>query len=92
MNPLINIRSMPAEELQSKISELGKRLMQAHRTNSETYAQFVVLLETYNAELLRRTVEKDAIDDKDMRPGVVLDTEDAFTKEKDNLDKLIDIG
>ncbi len=91
MNPLVDFKNMPAEELQNKISDLTRRLIASHNANSSSVPQLSNLLETYKEEMIRRTTEKDMIDDPDNQPGVILDTDDEG-KEKDNFDKLIDIG
>lgn len=92
INPLVDIEKISAEELQNKISELTRRLMYAHQANASTFPQLAMLLETYKAEMDRRTVEKSQIDDPNNKSGVVLDTGEESDHEKDNLDKLIDIG
>ena len=91
MHPLIDLRKLTDDQLQQKIIDLNKRLLQAFKMGGQTGNQIRIILETYRTELTSRTVDKQLLEDPENKPGVILDTDDTEPKTKDELDELIDI-
>jgi len=92
MNPLVDLKGLSLEDLQKKYSELTQRMHVASATNSNVIVQMHSLMQAYRAEIDRRTVEKDIIEDPENKAGVILDTDDPDAgKKSDEYEDLINI-
>lgn len=92
MNPLINTKDLSDEQLEEKISDLQHRLGRAAIHSGSAVGQLVAMLEVFQEERINRELLKEHEEDPNKDAGVVLDTSDDAPKEKDALDKLIDIN
>ena len=87
--PGLDVRNMSDDQLQKKIGELSSRVSRSNM-RSDITAQLHRILNIMRTELNERTFKKSIETDKQWKPGLVLDTDDTV-KDKDDLDKLINI-
>ena len=88
--PGLDVRGLTDDQIQKKIGELTMRLSKSH-IRSDIAGQMHAILNILRAELQERAFHKSTEQDPQWKAGVVLDTDDV-EKEKDDLDKLIDIN
>lgn len=87
--PGLNLRNITDDQLQKQISDISIKLMKV--SNKQAASQLHTILASLRSEMQERTLRKSSENDPKMKPGIVLDTEDG-DKEKDDIDKLINIS
>lgn len=92
IHPLLNLKDLSDEELQKKLQNIQKRLMNSHMLKGEMIQQMRAIFESIQEEQKERQVQKAIKEDPNLKAGVVVDTEESIEKEKDDLDVLIDIN
>lgn len=87
--PGLDVKNLSDDQIQKKIGELTSRLGRPN-IRGDIAAQMHNILNMLRSEMQDRMFLKAIESDPNWKPGVVLDTDEA-EKEKDDLDKLIDI-
>ena len=87
--PGLNLKEKTDDQLLKQIADVSLKLMRV--TNKQAIVQLHSILATLRGEMQERMMRKASEQNPKMKPGVVLDTDDS-DKEKDDLDKLIDIS